>query len=276
MADGRQQQDQLPPRQRGRPGLQPYQPQRRLQPQGQSGGRGRDPPPGRGGAGRRPQAQGGRSGRGAPAAQQPPLAAAPAPLTVDALVDAAADTSQPEVGAEAAKSKLLSSGTTGQAHCTHWSACSPFPHPLAPHPRLPSQASRAAALQQLHQQLFDPAAQRAALQQLQVLWPRLLSLMWEDPSPAVTAAAAPAVGAIGALTAQAAAAAAAQREGSSAPSASASSAGGLLFDWLLPVLQRRATPGGHALAAHQLSAVLLAVRDCLAGEEVAGQLAAVP
>ena len=134
------------------------------------------------------------------------------------------------------------------------------------------QASRAAALQQLHQRLFDPAAQRQALQARQVLWPALLSLLWEDPSPAVTAAAAPAVGAIGALTAQAAAAAAAQRDASGAAAAASGSAGGLLFDWLLPVLQRRATPGGHALAPHQLSAVLLALRDCLAG----GALSLVP
>lgn len=135
----------------------------------------------------------------------------------------------------------------------------------------PPQASRAAALQHLHQRLFDPAAQREALQQLQTLWPRLLGLLCEDAAPAVTAAAAPAVGAIGALAAQAAAAAAAAKEGAGAPAAGAAasrssgSAGGLLFDWLLPVMQRRATPGGRPLAPHQLAAVLLALRDCLAG-----------
>jgi hypothetical protein len=137
-----------------------------------------------------------------------------------------------------------------------------------------AQASRAAALQALHQRLFAPAAQREALQQLQSLWPRLLALLWDDPSPVVSAAAAPAVGAIGALTAQAAAAAAASKPSATAgavaasavPTAASSSAvGGLLFDWLLPVLQRRATPGGRPLESHQLAAVLAALRDCLAG-----------
>jgi hypothetical protein len=142
----------------------------------------------------------------------------------------------------------------------------------------PMQAARAAALQQLHQRLFDPAAQREALQQLQALWPRLLATLWSDPSPAVSAAAAPAVGAIGALAAQAAAAAAASRAAAQAgPAAGAasgagfasgsagSSVGGLLFDWLLPVLQRRVTPSGAALAPHHLVAVLAALRDCLTG-----------
>ena len=136
---------------------------------------------------------------------------------------------------------------------------------------LPLQAARAAALQHLHQRLFDPAVQRQALQQLQSLWPGLLALLWEDPSSAVTAAAAPAVGAIGALAAQASAAAAAARAASGAVpqaggSAAAPSAAGLLFDWLLPALQRRVTPSGHPLEPHQLSAVLLALRDCLTGE----------
>ena len=133
------------------------------------------------------------------------------------------------------------------------------------------QAARVGALQQLHQQLFDPASQRQALQQLQTLWPRLLALLYDDSAPAVTAAAAPAVGAIGALAAQAAAAAAAARTaapGGPSPAASpaaSSSASGLLFDWLLPVLQQRASPAGRALEQHQLSAVLLALRDCLTG-----------
>ena len=122
-----------------------------------------------------------------------------------------------------------------------------------------------AHLQQLHQRLFDPTAQRQVLQQLRALWPRLLGLLWEDPSPAVTAAAAPVVGAIGALAAQAAAATAAAAAGQPAGAAASGSVGGLLFDWLLPVLQRRATSGGHALEPHQLSAALLALRDCLAG-----------
>lgn len=134
------------------------------------------------------------------------------------------------------------------------------------------QASRAGALQQLHQLLFDPAAQRQALQQLQTLWPRLLALLYDSPDPAITAAAAPAVGAIGALAAQAAAAAAAaaRAAASAGPAAAASpaagtSASGLLFDWLLPVLQQRASPAGRALEQHQLTAVLLALRDCLSG-----------
>ena len=133
------------------------------------------------------------------------------------------------------------------------------------------QASRVAALQQLHQRLFDPSAQRQALQQLQTLWPRLLALLWEDPAPAISAAAAPAVGAIGALAAQAAAAAtaakaaAAAAAGAAPPRASSSSAGDLLFEWLLPVLQRRATPSGHPLAPHHLVALLLALRDGLTG-----------
>jgi hypothetical protein len=141
------------------------------------------------------------------------------------------------------------------------------------------QADRAAALQQLHQRLFEPAAQREALQQLQALWPRLLALLWGDPSPLVAAAAAPAVGAIGALAVQAASAAAAakaaQHGGPSAntshgSASSGSSAGGLLFDWLLPVLQRRAGPDGQPLAPHQLAAVLAALRDCLTGEVAFG------
>ena len=147
------------------------------------------------------------------------------------------------------------------------------PAPALPPPRHHHrclQAARAAALQQLHQRLFDPAAQRQALQLLPTLWPRLLELLLDDPSPAITAAAAPAVGAVGALASQASAAAAAAREAAATgaqPAAAprSGSAGGLLFDWLLPVLQRRATPAGRQLAPHQLSAVLLALRDCLAG-----------
>lgn len=50
-----------------------------------------------------------------------------------------------------------------------------------------------------------------------------------------------------------------------AASRSSGSAGGLLFEWLLPVMQRGATPGGRPLVPHQLAAVLLALRDCLAG-----------
>ena len=131
-----------------------------------------------------------------------------------------------------------------------------------------------AALQQLHQQLFDSAAQREALQQLQTLWPRLLALLCEDTSPAVSAAAAPAVGAVGALTAQAAVAAAAAKAGQSGPAGAAGGAvGGLLFDWLLPVLQRRAAPGGQPLAAHHQAAALAALRDCMAG---AGHVLRVP
>lgn len=80
---------------------------------------------------------------------------------------------------------------------------------------------------------------------------------------------------MGALAAQAAAAAAASKAGGSgaarasgaaAAGGSGSSVGGVLFDWLLPVLQRRATPSGRPLAAHQQVAVLAALRDCLAGE----------
>lgn len=144
---------------------------------------------------------------------------------------------------------------------------------LKEHPRRSGaavQAVRAGALQQLHQRLFDPADQRQALQQLETLWPRLLAVLLDDPAPAVTAAAAPVVGAIGALAAQATAAAAAARAASggattAASGAAGSSASGLLFDWLLPVLQQRASLAGRTLQQHQLAAVLLALRDCLTG-----------
>eukprot|EP00887_Chlorella_sp_A99_P005628 scaffold1.g5628.t1 len=118
-------------------------------------------------------------------------------------------------------------------------------------------ASRVAALQQLLAALHTPACQQQVLRQLQTVWPPLLQLLW-DPAPGVGAAGAPVVGAIGALAAQATA--------SAGPAAAArGSAGGLLFDWLLPVLARRAAPGGTPLAPGALGAALRALRDCLAG-----------
>ena len=118
-------------------------------------------------------------------------------------------------------------------------------------------AGRVSALQQLLEALRQQAAQQVVLGQLQRLWPPLLQLLW-DPQPAVCAAAAPVVGAVGALAAQATAV--------SGPAAvTGSGAGGLLFDWLLPVLSARAVPSGKALAPPALAACLAALRDCLAG-----------
>lgn len=115
-----------------------------------------------------------------------------------------------------------------------------------------------AALQQLHQALFSSSIQVDALQRLSSLWPRLVALLW-DPQHAVCAAAAAPVGALGALAAQAAAAQQAQR-------GVASAAGGMLFDWLLPLLSSQASPQGTPLTTQQLGAILLALRNCLAGD----------
>ena len=72
------------------------------------------------------------------------------------------------------------------------------------------QATRVAALQQLHQALYTPSTQAESLQKLNVIWPRLVALLW-DSQPAVCASAAGPAGALGALAAQAAAAQQAQR-----------------------------------------------------------------
>lgn len=47
-------------------------------------------------------------------------------------------------------------------------------------------------------------------------------------------------------------------------------AGGMLFDWLLPVLTKQSGPKGERLTTQQLTAILLAVRNCLAGEGQGG------
>ncbi|GAB4817948.1 hypothetical protein N2152v2_004994 [Parachlorella kessleri] len=118
-------------------------------------------------------------------------------------------------------------------------------------------AGRVSALQQLHQALYAPSTQAESLQKLNIIWPRLVALLW-DPQPAVCAAAAGPVGALGALAAQAAAAQQAQR-------GITNTAGGMLFDWLLPVLTKQATPQGSRLTPEQSTAILLALRNCLSG-----------
>ena len=142
------------------------------------------------------------------------------------------------------------------SYCRESRACQPN---FTPHLATPSwlQARRVAALQQLLQALHLPACQQQVLSQLQTIWAPLLQLLW-GPQPQICAAAAPVVGAIGALAAQATAAA--------GPAAAiGSTAGGLLFDWLLPVLSSRAAPGGKPLSVPALSAALRALRDCLLG-----------
>ena len=107
MADGRQQQDQPPPRRGSRPSLQPYQPRRYQQQPHDSDASGtgsRRTPPGAGSNGRRQQGQaagrhtaGGAALHAGATAQQAAPAAAAAPLTVDALVAAAGDSRKPSV-----------------------------------------------------------------------------------------------------------------------------------------------------------------------------------
>jgi len=50
----------------------------------------------------------------------------------------------------------------------------------------------------------------------------------------------------------------------------------MLFDWLLPVLTKQATPRGSRLTAEQLTAILMALRNCLSGNDACLTSASAP